>query len=86
MDQKEWDQKEIDEINNTIAFTDTKIYWKENYGWTSKYWDELSKMGWRMVQSKNEVIAQDENGNYCVSAIDRVTLLRILSNYMMGGG
>ncbi|NLI14077.1 hypothetical protein [Pelotomaculum propionicicum] len=82
-------QKEIDEINEGIPFVDTKIYWKENYGWTSQYWDKLYKMGWRMVQSKKDpkiVIAQDENGNFCFSAQDRIDLLKTLVHYFIGGG
>ncbi len=88
MDNKEMDQNRIDELNNTIPFVDTKIFWKEDYGWTSRYWESLRETGWTMVQSKNDpetVIALDENGNECLSAPGRLTLLKLLVNYILVG-
>jgi hypothetical protein len=95
MDQKEigregYDQKDIDEINQYIPFVDTKIFWKEDYGWTSRYWESLRKMGWKLVKSKKEpetFIALDESGQECLSASpDRIALLKLLTNYFLGGG
>ncbi len=82
------DQKEIDEINKTIPFVEAKIFWKEDYGWTSRYWESLREMGWTLVQSKNDpetVIALDENGNECLSAPGKITLLSLLVNYILVG-
>ncbi|NLI14092.1 hypothetical protein [Pelotomaculum propionicicum] len=85
-----YEQKDIDEMNQYIPFVDTKIFWKEDYGWTSRYWESLRKMGWTLVKSKNDpetVIALDEAGHECLSASpDRIALLKLLTNYFLGGG
>jgi hypothetical protein len=85
-----YEQKDIDEINQYIPFVDTKIFWKEDYGWTSRYWESLRKMGWTLVKSKKEpetFIALDEFGQECLSASpDRISLLKLLTNYFLGGG
>lgn len=90
IDREGYDQKEIDELNQYIPFTDTKIFWKDDYGWTSRYWEVLRKSGWTMVKSKREpdtFIALDEFGQECLTASpDRIALLTLLTNYFLGGG
>ncbi len=89
IDREGYTQEDIDEINTYIPFVDTKIFWKEGYGWTSRYWESLRAMGWTRTQSKNEpgtVVALDENNNECLSAPDTITLLKFLTNYFLGGG
>ncbi len=93
MDKKEinregYAQKDIDKINQSIPFVDTKIFWKEDYGWTSLYWENLRKTGWTLVRSKDDpdtLIAIDEEGHECLLASpDRIALLKLLSNYLLG--
>lgn len=82
-------QEEINEINKGIPFNDAKLYWKEGYGWSSQYWDNLSGLGWRMIESKEEpgaFIAVDEKGDTFLSADDKITLFNMLVNFMVGGG
>ena len=91
MDQKdrEIDQKEIDAINDGIPFVDAKIFWQEGYGWTSEYWQKLRKEGWKIVPSEKEpdlLIAQDEKGKTILEGPDKITLLRLMVNFMVGGG
>ncbi|MDI9447988.1 MAG: hypothetical protein QM303_05145, partial [Bacillota bacterium] len=89
IDREGYEQKDIDEINQYIPFVDTKIFWKEDYGWTSRYWESLRAMGWTRAESKTEpgtVVALDENKNECLSAPDTITLLKFLTNYFLGGG
>ncbi|MGM0689211.1 MAG: hypothetical protein ACQESO_06475 [Bacillota bacterium] len=89
MEENEVTQEEINEMNKMIPFVDTKIYWKDSYGWTSLYWEKLSKLGWSMVEPKDEpgtVHAIDDKGTAILSADDRITLLRLLVNFMVGGG
>jgi hypothetical protein len=82
-------QEEINEINKGIPFVDAKIYWKEGYGWTSQYWEKLYRLGWRMVESEDEpgsFLALDEKGATILSADDKITLFKLLVNFMVGGG
>jgi len=62
---------------------------RENYGWTSQYWNELYKKGWRIVKSKGDpkkVIVQDEKDNFCVSAKDRIDILTaLIQDFVLGG-
>ncbi|MBP7331991.1 MAG: hypothetical protein BWY65_01014 [Firmicutes bacterium ADurb.Bin373] len=85
-----YDQNAIDELNKTIAFTDTKIYWKDGYGWTSRFWESLLAMGWKMIPSPLDpdyVVALDEHGVECLAAgPGRIPLLQLLTNYFIGGG
>jgi len=81
-------QIEIDKINKTIPYVDGKIYWKENHDWTSKLWETMYEMGWRVVQSEEnseKVIVQDENGSMLFSASDRISMLRQLVNNLIVG-
>ena len=89
MEKFEVTQEEINEINKAIPFVDAKIYWKEGYGWTSQYWEKLHRLGWRMVESKDEpgsFLAVDEKGATILSADDKITLFKLLVNFMVGGG
>ncbi len=89
MEENEVTQEEIIEINKGIPFVDTKIYWNEDYGWTSYYWDKLRNSGWRMVDSKEgpgTVHIIDDRGATVLTADDRITLLKLLVNFMVGGG
>jgi hypothetical protein len=82
-------QEEINEINKGIPFVDAKIYWKEGFGWTSQYWNKLYNLGWRMVESEEEpgaVLAVNEKGATILSADDKITLFKLLVNFMVGGG
>ncbi|MDD4334303.1 MAG: hypothetical protein PHY77_01710 [Desulfotomaculaceae bacterium] len=85
-----YDQKAIEQLNQTIAFTDTKIFWKDGYGWTSRYWESLKDTGWKLVPSPLDpdyVVALDEHGEECLAAgPGRVPLLQLLTNYFIGGG
>lgn len=88
IDREGYDQKDIDEINQHIPFVDTKIFWKEDYGWTSRYWESLRKTGWTLVRSKDDpdtLIAINEEGHECLSASpDRIALLKLLTRYFLG--
>ncbi len=89
MEEIEVTQEEINEINKGIPFVDAKIYWKEEFGWTSQYWEKLYRLGWRMVESEEEpgtFLAVDEKGATILSADDKVTLFKLLVNFMVGGG
>jgi len=89
MEAKEMTQEEINEINKGIPFVDTKIYWNDGYGWTSHYWDKLRNTGWKMVESKDDpatIHITDEKGAIILTADDRITLLKLLVNFMVGGG
>jgi hypothetical protein len=82
-------QEEINEINKGIPFVDAKLYWKEGYGWTSQYWEKLYKLGWRMVESEKEpgvFLAVDEKGATVLSADSKLSLFKLLVNFMVGGG
>lgn len=82
-------QEEINEINKGIPFVDTKIYYNEEYGWTSLYWDKLRGAGWKMVESKEDpgnVHIIDDREAKILTADDRITLLKLLVNFMVGGG
>lgn len=89
MENIEVTQEEINELNKEIPFVDAKIYWKEDFGWTSQYWEKLSRLGWKMVESEEEpgtFFAVDENGATILSSDDKITLLKLLVNFMVGGG
>lgn len=80
-------QIEIDEINKTIPYMDGKIYLKEN-DWTSKLWERMYDMGWKVVQSEEDpeiVIVKDEKGSIMFSASDRISMLRQLVNMLIVG-
>ena len=81
-------QIEIDEINKTIPYVDGKIYWKENHDWTSKLWERMYEMGWRVVQSEEDpeiVIVKDKSGTTLFTAYDRISMLRQLVNNVLVG-
>ena len=81
--------EEIYEINKGIPIVDAKLYWKEEYGWTSQYWEKLYKVGWRMVESEKEpgvFLALDEKGATVLSAESKIALFKLLVNFMVGGG
>lgn len=79
---------EINEINKGIPFVDTKLYWKEGFGWSSRFWDRLYESGWRMVESEKEpgtFLIVNEKGATVISAASKLSLFILLTNYMVGG-
>jgi hypothetical protein len=87
MEEIEVTQEEINEINKGIPFNDAKLYWKEGYGWSSQYWDKLSRLGWKMIESKEEpgaFVTVDEKGDTIHSADDKIILFKLLVNFMVG--
>lgn len=86
MEEIEITQEEIDKINKEIPFVDGKIYWKEGYGWTSKYWEILSGAGWKMVEEEPGVLlAVNELGQVIFSADSKISFLKQLVYIMIGG-
>lgn len=82
-------QAEVDKINKGIPFVDAKIFWKEGFGWTSKYWYILYTEGWRMKLSEEEpglICVVDEGGKTILSDDNEVGLFKLLVNFMVGGG
>jgi hypothetical protein len=80
--------EEIKEINKGIPFKDTKLYWKEDFGWSSLFWDKLYESGWRMVESEKEpgtFLMVNEDGVTVISATSKFSLFLLLTNYMAGG-
>jgi hypothetical protein len=75
------DQEEINEINKSIPYEEGKIYWKENYGWTSALWERLSGMGWVEEPAEEDpdiVVVKEECGNIFLKAADKIVMLRQL--------
>ncbi len=88
MKENELTQEEINEINKVIPLVDAKLYWKEGYGWTSQFWDKLYNLGWRMVESEEEpgvFLAVNEKGVTVLAADGKISLFKLLNNYMVGG-
>lgn len=88
MEDIELTQEEINEINKGIPFVDGKLYWKEGYGWTSQFWEILYSRGWRMVESEEEpgvFLAVNEDGVAVLSAEGKISLFKLLVNYMISG-
>ncbi len=88
MDDLNMAPEEIKELNKGIPFVDTKLYWKEGFGWSSLFWDKLYESGWRMVEAEKEpgnfhII--NEKGAAVISSNSKLSLFVLLTNYMAGG-
>ncbi|MDR1194257.1 MAG: hypothetical protein LBK98_08865 [Peptococcaceae bacterium] len=82
-------QAAITEINKGIPFVDAKLYWREGFGWTSQYWDNLYRDGWRMVKSEDDpdtLLVKNEKGAIIFSAGNELELFKLLVNFLVGGG
>jgi len=88
MKENELTQEEINEINKGIPLVDAKLYWKEGYGWTSQFWDKMYSLGWRMIESQEEpgvFLVVNEKGVTVLAADSKISLFKLLNNYMVGG-
>lgn len=71
-----YSQEMIDKLNSEIPYTDGKIFWHTNKGWTSKQVQYFIQCGWQITKEGAKHVLKDDKGSEVTSAFTFPVLLK----------